>query len=109
MPYFHQVHSLSSSGTTSPSPSPSAGYSTPTSEYCVQFEEPRSLNLFGRNTNYSQYILVVGGLGYIGSHTSLELLRAGFNVVIVDNLDNSHLTMLNRIKVLRDEHYRKSA
>ena len=34
-------------------------------------------------------ILVTGGAGYIGSHTTLELLRAGHDVVVVDNLSNS--------------------
>ncbi|MEE4242906.1 MAG: NAD-dependent epimerase/dehydratase family protein, partial [Desulfopila sp.] len=34
-------------------------------------------------------ILVTGGAGYIGSHTCLELLAAGHDVVIVDNLSNS--------------------
>ena len=34
-------------------------------------------------------ILVTGGTGYIGSHTVLELLEAGYETVIVDNLCNS--------------------
>lgn len=36
-----------------------------------------------------QTILVTGGAGYVGSHTTLELLNAGHNVVVVDNLCNS--------------------
>jgi len=52
-----------------------------------------------------QFILVIGGLGYIGSHTSLELLKAGYNVVIVDNLSNSYEGVLHRIKKLSDDHY----
>ena len=36
------------------------------------------------------FILVVGGLGYIGSHTSWELLKSGKNIVIIDNLSNSN-------------------
>ena len=52
-----------------------------------------------------QFILIIGGLGYIGSHTSLELLKAGFNVVIVDNLSNSFEGVLHRIKKLADDHY----
>ena len=31
-------------------------------------------------------ILVTGGLGYIGSHTAIELINKGYNVIIVDNL-----------------------
>ncbi len=34
-------------------------------------------------------ILVTGGLGYIGSHTVVELINEGFNVVIVDNLSRT--------------------
>ena len=43
-------------------------------------------------------ILVTGGTGYIGSHTSVELLNAGYDVVIVDNFSNSKPEALNRIK-----------
>lgn len=45
-------------------------------------------------------ILVTGGAGYIGSHTALELLRAGYNVVVVDNLINSNEESLRRIEIL---------
>lgn len=45
-------------------------------------------------------ILVTGGAGYIGSHTVLELLRAGHDVVVVDNLSNSHEESLRRVETL---------
>jgi UDP-glucose 4-epimerase len=45
-------------------------------------------------------ILVTGGAGYIGSHTSLELLRAGYDVVVVDNLSNSKVEALRRVEQL---------
>ncbi len=45
-------------------------------------------------------ILVTGGLGYIGSHTTVELIKAGFDVVIIDNLSNSEKKMLNRIEAI---------
>jgi len=43
-------------------------------------------------------ILITGGTGYIGSHTCVELIKAGFSVVIVDNLSNSDQKTLQRIK-----------
>lgn len=43
-------------------------------------------------------ILVTGGTGYIGSHTSVELLSAGYDVVIADNLSNSSIDVIDRIQ-----------
>ena len=43
-------------------------------------------------------ILVTGGAGYIGSHTCVELLNAGYDVVVVDNLCNSCRESLNRVE-----------
>lgn len=43
-------------------------------------------------------ILVTGGTGYIGSHTCIELLDSGYDVVVVDNLSNSKPEVLNRIE-----------
>lgn len=48
----------------------------------------------------NQSILVTGGSGYIGSHTVVQLLAAGGNVVILDNLCNSKREVLNRIEVI---------
>ena len=45
-----------------------------------------------------QKILVTGGAGYIGSHTCVALLEAGYQVVIYDNLSNSHKEAINRIE-----------
>ena len=45
-------------------------------------------------------ILVTGGTGYIGSHTVVELLNTGKDVVIVDNLDNSKICVLHRIEAI---------
>jgi len=43
-------------------------------------------------------ILVTGGTGYIGSHTVVELMESGFDVVIIDNLSNSSIEVLDRIE-----------
>jgi len=47
-------------------------------------------------------ILVTGGSGYIGSHTCIELIKAGYEVVVVDNLCNSSLESLKRVEGLID-------
>lgn len=43
-------------------------------------------------------VLVTGGLGYIGSHTCVELLNSGHDVIVVDNLCNSKTSVLDRVK-----------
>lgn len=45
-------------------------------------------------------VLLTGGLGYIGSHTCVELLNAGHQAVIADNLSNSRRTVLNSIETI---------
>ena len=54
-------------------------------------------------------ILVTGGLGYIGSHTAIELINKGYNVIIVDNLVNSNIKVLDNIEKItgkRPEFYK---
>ncbi len=43
-------------------------------------------------------ILVTGGLGFIGSHTTVELIENGYDVIIIDNLSNSQKDVLNRLE-----------
>ena len=44
------------------------------------------------------YVLVTGGAGYIGSHTCVELLESGYQVVVIDNLCNSNPKSLDRVR-----------
>lgn len=48
-------------------------------------------------------ILVTGGAGYIGSHTCVELIQAGYQAVIVDNLCNSSFASISRVEKLVDQ------
>ncbi|MBU6134383.1 UDP-glucose 4-epimerase GalE [Clostridium tertium] len=48
-------------------------------------------------------ILITGGLGYIGSHTAIELLNNGYEIVIADNLYNSKLDVLDKIKKITNK------
>jgi UDP-glucose 4-epimerase len=47
-----------------------------------------------------ELILVTGGTGYIGSHTAVELIEAGYDVVIVDNLSNSEAGVIDGIEAI---------
>lgn len=48
-------------------------------------------------------VLVAGGAGYIGSHATLELLQAGYSVVVVDNLCNSSTESIERVKSITNK------
>ena len=43
-------------------------------------------------------VLVAGGAGYIGTHTAVELIEAGYDVVIVDNLSNSEMKAVEGVR-----------
>lgn len=51
-------------------------------------------------------IVVTGGAGYIGSHTCVELLNAGYEIIVVDNLINSKLEALNRVRQITGKDFR---
>ena len=38
-----------------------------------------------------EWVLVTGGAGYVGSHCCVELLQAGYNVIVIDNLTNASI------------------
>lgn len=48
--------------------------------------------------NNKQRILITGGTGYIGSHTAVELIERGYEVLIIDNLSNSYEEVVNSIE-----------
>lgn len=52
----------------------------------------------------TDFILVIGGLGYIGSHTVWELLKVGRNVAIIDNCCNSYVDVFEKLKYLHLYH-----
>ncbi len=51
-------------------------------------------------------ILVTGGAGYIGSHTCVRLLDAGYQIIVIDNLCNSNLEAIRRIKEITGRDFR---
>lgn len=76
--------------------------STPGTEKEVLFEN------FDLAVDNRQYVLVTGGLGFIGSHTSLELLKTGHNVIIIDDLSNSFANVYDKIQAAANIHFANS-
>lgn len=99
-----EMDSSTDSGSSSPRQSPSSSISetsTPETERSTLFSRSFS-NLIYHD---QQFIAVVGGLGYIGSHTCFELLKAGENIIIIDNLSNSFRSVYDRLEILLAQHY----
>ena len=48
-------------------------------------------------------ILVTGGAGYIGSHTVINLINAGYKICIFDNLENGHIETINVLKSIEND------
>ncbi|KAF5968687.1 UDP-glucose 4-epimerase [Fusarium coicis] len=100
----------SSSGTTTPLTSTaqslrsSSRPSTPATGKDVLFGRPPSPT----RTTPDEYVLVVGGLGYIGSHTTWELLKDGSNVVVIDNLSNAFVHVLDTLNDMTDQRFNMS-
>ena len=51
-------------------------------------------------------ILVTGGTGYIGSHTCVELLDAGYEIAVIDNLSNSKIEVVDKIKEITGKEFK---
>ena len=51
-------------------------------------------------------ILVTGGAGYIGSHTCVELLNAGYDIVVIDNFSNSKKEVIDKIKTITNKDFK---
>ena len=51
-------------------------------------------------------VLVTGGLGFIGSHTCCELLNEGHEIVVVDNLSNSKIEVIDKIKAITNKEFK---
>ncbi|CAO2653671.1 Nn.00g030820.m01.CDS01 [Neocucurbitaria sp. VM-36] len=75
---------------------------TPGTERDVLFGTPSP------SSNTDEYVLVTGGLGFIGSHTVVELMKAGHNVVIVDDLSNSASDVFDRILKTAHMHFART-
>ncbi|KAI8716528.1 Epimerase domain-containing protein [Fusarium sp. LHS14.1] len=88
-----------SSSTSSLSSSNSSPLTTPGSESDLGL----AVSSVPLSTSNGSFILVTGGLGFIGSHTTLELLKVGYNVIIVDDLSNSYHGVFSRIRMLAEK------
>ncbi|KAK0849326.1 hypothetical protein LTR03_005203 [Friedmanniomyces endolithicus] len=76
------------------------------SSICEHDLDDDSVDLSASQTlDTRDYILVIGGLGFIGSHTTLELLKGGYNVVVVDNMSNSYDSAFINIQRLAKKHW----
>lgn len=89
----------------SPAQSSSSSVSNVSTPITETFDES-SYSLPQDPSTQDQHILVVGGLGYIGSHTTWELLKERYSVIIVDNLGNSFQNVFDRLQMLRNEHFK---
>jgi len=100
---MESVLSSSSSPPSSSKSSPFSDESLPSSQPMI-FEE--IAEVFKLPPQNDEYIAIIGGLGYIGSHTSLELIKSGYNILIIDNLSNAYRGVFDRLKLLAKRSYK---
>jgi UDP-glucose 4-epimerase len=99
---LHTMSACSSTFSVSPSATPEL-VSTPATQSSLLSDDDVAADPLDIEGVSSSFIMVVGGLGYIGSHTVLELLKEGYNVLVIDDLSNSYENVLTRIKILAEE------
>lgn len=98
---FRNIHPMCPSDESSPASSPGiSSPSTPGTEADALFDDT------SLRTTTDEYVIVTGGLGFIGSHTALEFLKAGYNVVIVDDLSNSFREVFTRILTIANRYFK---
>ena len=107
-PWSDPRHTPANSGRSTPClldkfPS-SSGCSTPATARSILFEADHDNDKID-STSDVESVLILGGLGFIGSHTAWEVLKDGQNVVIIDNLGSSFVTVLERLRTLVDLHF----
>ena len=104
--FFHEHHqtkhfnTMRRSTSYSPYSSPSPSVSPVSSRSSISGDDLDNDVVDLNSPQDVDYILVIGGLGFIGSHTTLELLKEGYNVVVVDNMSNSHHSAFTNIQHL---------
>lgn len=99
---FGDISSSCSTFSLSPSATPET-VDTPDTQRSVLFDDDVAADPLDINNCGPSLIMVVGGLGYIGSHTVLELLKEGYNVLVIDDLSNSYENVLEKIRTLAAE------
>ena len=85
-------------GNSSPQRSRQKGNATASSDPSAAAGDSRNQNVDVWPTTGNAQVLVAGGAGYIASHTIVCLLEQGYDVTIVDNLVNSNLECVNRVR-----------
>lgn len=107
MEYFSNSRTVSPSLSTYSLPileTPEA-ISTPGTQRSVLFDDDVAADPLDIMGGDASFIMVVGGLGYIGSHTVLQLLKENYNVLVIDDLSNAYESVLHRIRALAAEHF----